>query len=195
MRPRRPDMQVPNARAIDLTDRSTSEPRPVPHPNASVVDAKPDRIDRSLPQGDIYFAWAKGAAWDAFFLRKDFGMAHGIGPKPPEQMAFVIKRALQRAADRIGVPITFHATRSGDHVRISGRDANDSGPDVVVSKNARVDISTTQYGVKNQVLGMAERWSSERHDTGHLEKHSVAWPNSAPWMPAYPESNMTGKDL
>ncbi len=63
--------------------------------------AKPDRIDRTLPRGDVYFTWAIGAAWDAFFPRRDSGMSHDIGPKSPEQMAFVIKRELQSTADEM----------------------------------------------------------------------------------------------
>ncbi|GAC1530448.1 MAG: hypothetical protein NVS2B8_18520 [Vulcanimicrobiaceae bacterium] len=187
-------MLVPGARPTDPhAGRPTNEPRPRANVTRPTSETQ-DHIDRSLPQGDVYFSWAKGAAWDAFFLRRDSGMLHGIGPKPPEQMAFIIKRALRRSADGNGVPMLFHATKSGGDVRVAGRDANRSGPDVIVSRNGSVAITTTQYGVENRVLGVIERWHPERHDTGYLEKHSRAWPRDAPWMAAYPESNMTGKN-
>ncbi len=152
-----------------------------------------DRIDRSLPQGDVYFGWAKGAAWDAFFRRKDSGMATNAGPKTPAQMASAIEAALQTAADAKHVPIRFHTTPATDGYRVTGRDRNDSGVDVSVSRDDVVRIATTQCGVRSGVLGATERWHHETHDTGYLEQRAISWPRDAPWTAAYPQSSMTGK--
>lgn len=187
-------MQVANARATDLNaDQPTCDSHRQPKSHAEAVATAPDRIDRSLPQGDVYFSWAKGATWDAFFLRQDSGMAHGIGPKPPEQMAFAIKRGLQNAANSHGTPITFRATTANHAHRIWGRDANGSGIDISVTQSDVVLISTTQNGVRSGVLGMTERWHREIHDTGFLEKRDLARPCNTPWMPARAENAMTGK--
>ncbi len=160
---------------------------------AASVPRAPDRIDRSLPQGDVYFGWAKGAAWDAFFRRRDSGMSANAGPKPPAEMAFAIKAVLQAAADSKHVPIRFHATATADGYRVGGRDRNDSGVDVSVSRDDVVQIATTQCGVRSGVLGATERWHHEKHDTGYLEQRAISWPSDTPWTAAYPQSSMTGK--
>ena len=188
-----------------VVPRPTAAPAHVGVPSGSRTSThgKPivgDRIERAVraeranePGADVLFARAHDAVWDAFYMREADGFDAGLGPKRPEQMAFIVKRDLTSALGPRG--ITFHAERDRNDpngYRVTGRDRDGNGVDVAISSNDRIHVETIELGLVAHALTTDYRWHAERHDTGRLETHNAAWPSES-WDSDHRPNAMTGR--
>ncbi len=132
--------------------------------------------------------------WDAFYLRKADGFAIGIGPKRPDQMAFIIKRDL--AASLGSHDIAFHATREsrgGGGYCVTGRDRDGNGVDISISANDEIHVETIELGFVARALSTDWRWQPFPSVSSHLETRNENWPKGA-WVPEPKPNAITGKE-
>lgn len=160
-----------------------------------------DRIERAVraeranePGADVLFARAHDAVWDAFYMREADGFHAGLGPKRPEQMAFIIKRDLDAALGSRGM--TFRSERDERYpnaFHVTGRDRDGNGIDVSISASDKIHVEPVELGFVARSLATDWRWQPNPAVSNHLEMHNSSWRDDA-WVPEPRPNAITGKE-